>query len=79
MTTNTALPTFTTRYMDMTADELRTAYAAWRNASYTWSQMACMAAGKSSHGRRIAGGWGRCIRECEFIENVARKRNIRLG
>ena len=79
MSNTTALPTYTVRYMDMTADELRDAYWAWRKASYQWSQLACSTSPRSAAGRRVASGWGRCVRAVELIENVARKRNVSLA
>lgn len=63
------------RYIDMTEDELREAYVAWRKTLYGWAQMA---APRRRDGGRSANGTGRALREVEFIENVARKRGVRL-
>jgi hypothetical protein len=61
--------------MDMPAADLRDAYRQWRSSLYNWSQMA---APRRRDGGRSARGTGRALREVEFIENVARKRGIRL-
>lgn len=54
------------KYMDMTPEQLREAYTGWRASLYNATEM------------RYARGTGRALREVEFIENVARKRGVRL-
>ena len=63
------------RYMDMTPEELRESYTTWRAALYGWSRLA---APKARDGGKSARGTGRALREVEFIENVARKRGVKL-
>lgn len=62
-------------YMTMTPEELREAYLAWRATAYGWSSVA---APRARDRGRSANGMGRAMRELEFIENVARKRGLRL-
>jgi hypothetical protein len=54
------------RYLDMPAAQLREEYWAWRRLL------------DSALGMRAARSAGRCLRRVELIENVARKRRIRL-
>jgi hypothetical protein len=54
------------RYLDMPAEQLREEYWAWRRLL------------DNALGMRAAGSAGRCLRRVELIENVARKRRIRL-
>jgi hypothetical protein len=54
------------RYLDMPAEQLREEYWAWRRLL---DNALGMCAARSS---------GRCLRRVELIENVARKRRIRL-
>lgn len=72
MTQNTTTPRFT----DCSDEELREAYRHWRTAAWNWSQMA--GGGSRVTGKKIAIGVGRCLRNVEIIEAIARKRRIRL-
>lgn len=63
------------RYMDMTPEQLREAYIAERKALSGWSSLAQP---RRQDGGRSARGTGRALRNVEFIENVARKRGIKL-
>jgi hypothetical protein len=54
------------RYLDMPAEQLREEYWAWRQLL------------DNAIGMRAARSTGRCLRRVELIENVARKRRIRL-
>ncbi len=55
------------RYLDMPADRLREEYWAWRRLLDNAVAM------------RAARSTGRCLRRVELIEQVARKRRIRLA
>jgi hypothetical protein len=73
--------TKTTRYMDMTPDELRAAYRYWGEAQYNAGNIANLHAGAPRGSRTrntAAANWGRANREFDLICNVARKRGIRL-
>lgn len=65
----------TERYIDMTPERLREVYTTYRQSLHRWTQLATP---RRRDGGRSADGTGRCLREVEFIENVARKRGIRL-
>lgn len=69
-----ALPYF----KDMADAELVEAYRTYRNATYNSGNLACHVAPKSRSGRTIARQWGRNLRACELIENIARQRGLRL-
>ena len=63
------------RFVDMTDDELRVAYVAWRNQLHSWTELA---APRRRDGGRSADGTGRCLRNVEIIEAVAKRRGISL-
>lgn len=55
------------RYLDMSPEQLREEYGAWRRLP------------DDAVGMRAARSAGRCLRRVELIEHVARKRRIRLA
>jgi ribonuclease PH len=63
------------RYMDMDPDQLREAYTAWRSTLYGWTQVAQP---RRNDRGRSANGTGRALAQVELIENIARKRGVRL-
>jgi hypothetical protein len=63
------------RFLDMNDEELRTAYIAWRNQMFSWTQLA---APRRADRGRSADGTGRCLRNVEIIEAIARRRGVRL-
>lgn len=67
--------TYTTRFIDMTDADLRTAYAAERTNLYNWSRIAQP---RRQDGGKSASGTGRALRNVEIIEAVARRRGVAL-
>lgn len=63
-------------FKDMSDDELRQAYAAWRGVLASWSELA---APRARDRGRSAAGTGRALRNVELIERVARQRGVPLG
>lgn len=68
------IPT-TKLFVDMTDDELREAYRAWRTVAWNWSQMAC----PRRRDPRPANGMGRAMRNVEMIERIANRKGVRLS
>lgn len=62
-------------FRDMTDDELRAAYRLWYDQMRSWS---AVAQPRARDRGRSAGGMGRCLRNVEIIEAVARRRGVRL-
>lgn len=63
------------RFIDMTDDELRESYRAWRGQLAEWQNYA---APRARDGGRSARGTGRCLRNVEMIEAIARRRGVKL-
>lgn len=67
--------TTSTLFKDMSDDDLRAAYWAWRGQLAEWQSYA---APRARDGGRSARGTGRCLRNVEMIEAIARRRGLSL-